>query len=100
MEEILNGFTCILGAPDTRKLQMELHAGLNRLQHQLWKQPSGLSASKEWEYELLAVNRAWVVVVFATPAFCRSSRGKRLMEAADAVRRGVITIWKRRPKPG
>jgi hypothetical protein len=100
VEDVVSGFTYILGSPGTRKLQLLLHEGLNRLQHLIRKPLTGVSESQAFEEERWAVGVAWTVVVIATPAFCRSFRGRELMRKRDDARKGVITIWKRRPRPG
>lgn len=100
MEDVVSGFTYILGSPGTRELQRLLRDGLNRLQHLIRKPPTGVSESQELEEERWAVSVAWTVVVIATPAFCRSFRGRELMRIRDGVRRNVITIWERKPRPG
>jgi hypothetical protein len=100
VEEALFGFTYIVGPPGTRRLQSQLQSGLNRKSHLIRKQPIGVSASEVSREEVWAVENAWTVVVIATPAFCRSVRGKELMRKRDQKRWGVITLWKKRPKPG
>jgi hypothetical protein len=100
VEEALDGFTYILGPPGTRRLQSQLQSGLNRMSHLIRKQPTGISASEVSKEERWAVAKAWTVVVIATPAFCRSVRGIELMQIRDGSRRGVITLSKKRPKPG
>jgi hypothetical protein len=100
VEEAVFGFTYIIGPPGTRRLQSQLQSGLNRMSHLIRKQPTGVSASEVSKEEVWAVDNAWTVVVIATPAFCRSVRGKGLMQIRDERRLGVITLWKKRPKPG
>jgi len=104
VEEALFGFTYIVGSPGTRRLQSQLQSGLNRMSHLIRKQPTDISAS-EVSKERWEVQNAWTLVVIATPAFCRSVRGKELMGIRDSRsttdrRLPVITLWKKRPKPG
>jgi hypothetical protein len=106
VEEVLFGFTYIVGPPGTRRLQSQLQSGLNRMSYLVRKQPTGVSASEVSKEERWAVETAWTVVVVATPAFCRSFRGKELMRIRDEKRSStgrrlaVITLWKKRLKPG
>jgi hypothetical protein len=100
VEEVVFGFTYILGSPGTRELRRLLFEGLSRRGHLIRKPPAGALDKEALEDERWAVGVAWTVVIIATPAFCRSVRGRDLMRIRDGVRRNVITLWKRRPKPG
>jgi hypothetical protein len=101
VEEAVFGFTYILGPPETRRLQSQVQSGLNRMSHLNRKQPTGVSASEVSRLERWAVEKAWTVVVIATPAFCRSIRGQEVMKIRRNKRPlGVITLWKKRLKAG
>lgn len=100
MEEAVSGFTHIVGAPGTRELQQSLREGISRMGRLVRPPPVGASEGASLDEERWAVQNAWTVVAIATPAFCRSIRGRDLMRVCDCVRRNVITLWKRRPSEG